>query len=220
MNSTIDHRLSGRHFSPKQILPTGATSEDATNWLRSCGAIAEAVQVGEMVPEFQLNNATGDHVDLGPLLDRGPVVITFILGAGSSACRASLRALQARLPEITERPATLVAVTPDPPPTSRALAQELHLGFDLLIDGHNQLGQLFGLAYQAPEPVVVWSRLLGVDEACGLDPAALVLPATYVVDIDGIARYAFLEPDPTRRVEPDAVIAALSGCALQDGRST
>lgn len=220
MNSTIDHRLSGRPFSPKQTLPTGATLRDATTWLRSCGVIAEAVQVGEMIPDFELVNATGDHVRLGPLLDRGPVVVTFILGAGSSRCRASLRAFQARLPEIAEHPATLVAVTPDAPPAALALAEGLRLGFDLLVDAHNQLGQLFGLAYQAPEPMMVWSRLLGIDEPCELDPAALVLPATYVVDIDGIARYAFLEPDPTRRVEPDAVIAALSGCALQDGRSS
>lgn len=216
MNSTIDHRPSGRPFSPKQNLPNGATLQDATTWLRSCGVIAEAVQVGEMVPEFHLNNATGDHIDLGPLLDRGPVVITFILGAGSSRCRASLRALQARLPEITEHRATLVAITPDPPPASRALVEELHLGFDLLIDVRNQLAQLFGLAYETPEPRVIWLRLLGLNYPHRPPPAVLVLPATYIVDTDGIAGYAFLEPNPTRRVEPDTMFVALSGLAFQN----
>ncbi|MBL8660950.1 MAG: AhpC/TSA family protein [Rhodospirillales bacterium] len=218
MNSTIDPRPAGRPFSPKQNLPNGATLQDATTWLRSCGVIAEAVQVGEMVPEFHLNNATGDHIDLGPLLDRGPVVITFILGAGSSTCRASLRALQARLPEITKHRATLVAITPDPPPASRALVEELHLGFDLLVDGRNQLAQLFGLAYETPEPRVIWLQLLGLDDPHWPLPAVLVLPATYIVDTDGIASYAFLEPDPTRRVEPDVLLAALPSFAFQDNR--
>jgi peroxiredoxin len=194
----------------KQILPPGATLQDATEWLRSCGVIAEAVQVGEMIPDFELVNATGINVDLGSLLDRGPVVVTFILGSRSPTCRASLRKLQGALPRIEAHRGTLVAISPDPPAVSYTLAQEDGLGFDLLTDGHHQMGRLFGLTYRPPEPVAGWFDFLGFDAPRDEIPREMILPATYVVDSQGIAAYAFLEPDPTQRVDPSAVIEALS----------
>jgi peroxiredoxin len=197
-----------------QILPARATVQDATEWLRSCGVIAAAVQAGEMIPDFELVNATGVNITLGSLLDRGPVVITFILGFRSRACRASLRALQEALPEIEANNGTLVAISPDPPTVSSTLAEEDGLGFDLLSDENGHLSRLFGLAYQPPEPVAVWFDLLGLDSA-GDEPASdLPLPATYVVDTNGIAAYAFLEPDPAVRGDPRAVIESLSRLRL------
>jgi peroxiredoxin len=176
-----------------QILPAGATVRDATEWLRSCGVIDAAVQAGEMIPDFELVNATGVNINLGSLLDRGPVVITFILGSRSRACRASLRALQEALPQIDANNSTLVVISPDPPAISSTLAEKNGLGFDLLSDENGRLRRLFGLAYQPPEPVAVWFDLLGL---AGDEPASdLPLPATYVVDTNGIAAYAFLEPE-------------------------
>ena len=192
------------------MLPPGASLQDATEWLRSCGVIAAAVQAGEMIPDFELVNATGVNVNLGSLLDRGPVVITFVLGSRSSACRASLRELQRVLPKIEAYHGTLVAVSPDPPNVSFTVAQGDGLGFDLLSDHHGQLGHLFGLTYQPPEPVAVWFHLLGLGTPQDGMPSHLTLPASYVVDLNGIATYAFLDPDPTQRADPRAVIKSLS----------
>jgi peroxiredoxin len=193
-----------------QILPPGATLQDATEWLRSCGVISAAVQAGEMIPDFELVNATGVNVNLGSLLDRGPVVITFILGSRSPRCRTSLRELQETLPGIEAHHGTLVAISPDPPAVSYTLAEEDGLGFDLLADDHGHLGHLFGLTYQPPEPVGVWFDLLGLSPRREGTPTYLTLPAAYVVDSHGNAAYAFLEPDPTQRVDPRVVIASLS----------
>ena len=88
-------------------LAAGATVQDAAEWLRRCGVIAAAVQAGEMIPDFELVNATGVNVNLGFFLDRGPVVITFILGSRSPRCRASLRRLQKTLPGIEAHHGTL-----------------------------------------------------------------------------------------------------------------
>ena len=210
MNSSENDELPLGETRQMQILPPGATLQDATEWLRCCGVIADAVQAGEMVPDFELVNATGVNVNLGSLLDRGAVVITFILGCRSPTCRASLRALQKALPGIEAHHGTLVAISPDPPNASSAVAEEDGLGFDLLTDDHHQLGHLFGLTYQPPEPVAVWFDLLGLGAPRDGMPSDLILPATYVVNSDGIAVYAFLEPDPSQRVDPRAVIEALS----------
>lgn len=210
MNSSGDDELPLGERKQLQMLPPGATLQDVTEWLRTCGVIADAVHAGEMVPDFELVNATGVNVNLGSLLDRGPVVITFVLGCRSSTCRASLRALQKALPGIAAHHGTLVAISPDPPNASSAVAEEDSLAFDLLTDDHHQLGHLFGLTYQPPESVAVWFDLLGLGAPRGGMPSELILPATYVVDSNGIAVYAFLEPDPRRRVDPLTVIESLS----------
>ena len=210
MNSSEHDELPLEETRQMQILPAGATLQDATEWLRSCGVIAAAVQAGEMIPDFELVNATGANVDLGSLLDRGPTVITFILGSRSATCRTSLRALQKALSRIEAHRGTLVAISPDPPNASHAVAAEDGLAFDLLADDHHHLGRLFGLTYQPPETVAVWFDLLGLDASRDEMPSDLILPATYVVDSDGIAVYAFLEPDPRQRVDPRAVIESLS----------
>ena len=176
MNSSEHDELPLGESRPMQILPAGATLQDATEWLRSCGVIAEAVQAGEMIPDFELVNATGVNVNLGSLLDRGPVVITFILGSRSPTCRASLRALQEALPGIEAHHGTLVAISPDPPAVSSALAEEDGLGFDLLTDDHDQLGRLI----RAHVPATGASRRLvrssrprrpSRRDAIGLDPS-------------------------------------------------
>jgi peroxiredoxin len=191
-------------------LATGATLQDATAWLRSCGVIDGAVQAGEMVPDFALVNADDISVDLGTLLDRGPVVVTFVLGSDSPICRASLRTLQNALPAIDARHGTLVAISPEPPDRSRAVAAEDGLRFDMLADDDHQLGRLFGLTYRPPEPVAAWLDLLGFAASPEPMPADLILPATYIVDSDGVAAYAFLEPDPRQRADPRQVVEGLS----------
>jgi peroxiredoxin len=217
MNSSENDELPLAETRQMHILPPGATLQDATEWLRSCGVIADAVQAGEMVPDFELVNTTGVNVDLGSLLDRGPVVITFILGYRAPMCRATLRSLQQALPEIKAHNGTLVAISPDPPSASSAIAEEDGLSFDLLTDDHHQLARLFGLTYRPPEPVAVWFDLLALGAPRDRMPSNTILPATYVVDSSGIAVYAFLEPDPTQRVDPGAVIDSLSRVPSETG---
>ena len=194
---------------PMRALPTGATLQDATEWLCSCGVIAGAVQVGEMVPDFELSNADNMSVDLGAVLDRGPVAITFILGSCSPICRASLLTLQNALSGIEACHGTLVAISPEPPSASRAVAKQDGFRFDMLTDDDHQLGRLFGLTYQPPEPISVWLDFLGFATLPAQMPSNLILPATYVVDSNGIAAYAFLDPDPRRRADPRQVAECL-----------
>lgn len=198
---------------PVQILPPGASLQDAAEWLRSCGVLTEAVQAGEMVPDFELADTASTLVSLGTLLDRGPLVVTFTLGSGSTVCRASLRALQDALPLIKRHHGSIVAISPDPPATSRRLAQDDGLSFELLADDEGHLGGLFGLSYQPPEPPASWFELLGLDWRGRVASAQLILPAAYVVNAEGTAAYAFLDPHPHRRVDPQALTCCLSRLA-------
>ena len=68
------------------------------------GAIARTMlKVGDHAPAIVLGNATGAIVDVGALLKKGPVIVTFYRGGWCSFCNLELKAYQELLPEIHGR---------------------------------------------------------------------------------------------------------------------
>lgn len=194
--------------SPR-ILSLPLSLADIIEWFQSSGVLEAAIQDGEMVPDFELPNASGAAVSLQELLDRGPVVVSFTLGARSIRCRQSLLALQAALAGIEGRAATLIALTPDPPSISHRFQHAAALTFDLLSDIDGHLAGLFGVAYRPPLALVDWLGFLGVERPIKWLSPEVPLTATYVVTPDGIAAAAFLDANPLLRADPDQVAATL-----------
>jgi hypothetical protein len=52
----------------------------ATEELRNSGIMDRMLEVGETVPEFELNNAHGKLISLKGLLSKGPLVLSFYRG--------------------------------------------------------------------------------------------------------------------------------------------
>ena len=52
---------------------------------------------------------------------------------------------------------------------------------------------------------------LDLDRYNGDSSKELPIPATYVIDKEGVIRYAFVDADYRKRVEPSAVIEAIKG---------
>lgn len=51
-----------------------------TQALIDSGRAANALKVGDRLPEAELTNAVGQHVKLASLLDNGPLVVNFYRG--------------------------------------------------------------------------------------------------------------------------------------------
>ncbi len=54
--------------------------QQATSDLNGSGILAKAIKVGDLAPDFELNNTEGDAVALGDLLDKGPLILSFYRG--------------------------------------------------------------------------------------------------------------------------------------------
>ena len=183
----------------------------AIAWLTASGTVENAVQSGEMIPDFELTDSHGRIVNLQSLLDRGPAVITFYLDGQCPYCQLALRSLQEALPDINAAGASLLAISLEPPHQAVATVRANALTFPVLSDPGGRIGRLFGLVYRLPSDLIEGYRQIGVrsfdfEAESGLLPLA----ATYVVDETGIAAYAFVDPDPTQRAEPAILLAALN----------
>jgi len=180
--------------------------------LINSGAAEQALKEGTQAPDFTLLDARGTAVTLSQLLTQGPVVMTFYRGAWCPYCHLALRAYQQTLPHMQARGASLVAISPQTPDHSRALAEKLELTFALLSDRGNQVARQFGLVFTLDEAVRGAHKQVCADlpRFNGTESWELPMAGTFLVDQLGIVRLAFVHPDFTRRLDPSVIIARLN----------
>ncbi|MBI1181756.1 MAG: redoxin domain-containing protein [Alphaproteobacteria bacterium] len=188
-----------------------AVMEGATRDLIASGIAGQALKAGDMVPDFELPNQRGETVRFADLVAQGPVVISFYRGGWCPYCNLEMRALQEKLPQITDLGARLLAVSPQLPDNTMSTAEKNAISFDVLSDLGNRVAEAFGLVFALPPALQELYRKFGLDlaKANGDDSMTLPIPATYVVGADRRVIYAYVDPDYTRRLEPEDVIGAL-----------
>ncbi|WP_329224385.1 peroxiredoxin-like family protein [Streptomyces canus] len=180
--------------------------------LADSGQADRALTVGAQAPRFTLPSATGQSLALDDLLTDGPVVLTFYRGAWCPYCNLALRSLQQHHEAITARGARLVAVSPQIPDESLTLTEKHDLAFDILSDIGSDTAKQYGLAVDLPDDLATVYDKLGFDlqRVNGGHPRTLPLPATYVINRDGVIRWAFVNTDYTTRAEPADLLDALA----------
>ncbi len=178
--------------------------------LRSAGS-TPGLEVGDTAPDFTLPDAHGEPVALAHRLATGPVVLSFYRGAWCPICNIELRALQDQLDQIRDRGASLVAVSPQPPDTSLSFAETLGLGFDVLSDLDQEVARSFRLRFRLSDGLIALYEQLGLllPEQNADGSWDLPVPATFVIDRQGVIRARHVEPDYRQRMEPAAILAAL-----------
>ncbi|MFI6687902.1 peroxiredoxin-like family protein [Streptomyces sp. NPDC050485] len=179
--------------------------------LADSGQAERALAVGDQAPAFSLPSATGETVTLDGLLAEGPAILTFYRGAWCPYCNLALRSLQQHHGEIIARGAQLAAVSPQIPDESLTLTEKHQLAFPVLSDLGSETATRYGLAFDLTDELAALYDEFGFDlqRVNGGHPRTLPLPATYVIDRDGIVRWAFVDTDYIARAEPADILAAL-----------
>lgn len=196
------------YFAPPEIHPI---MERATAELVASGQAGRALKAGDHAPAFILNDAAGTPVSLADRLAKGPLVISFYRGVWCPYCNLELQALQDMLPQLRALGADLVAISPQTAANSRKSQRQNKLDFAILSDTHNDVAAAFGLRFALPDYLVDLYKALKNDlPAFNGDPSwTLPMPARYVIGQDGLIAYAEVNPDYTRRPEPDSMLPVL-----------
>ncbi|HDZ32790.1 MAG TPA: AhpC/TSA family protein [Pseudoalteromonas sp.] len=170
-----------------------------------------ALQIGQKVENFSLANHNGENIELADLLKKGPVIISFYRGGWCPYCNLELKALNDYLPQFKTQSAQLVAISPQLPDETLSTAQKNDLEFDVLSDVSNKVAEQFGLLFTLDERIQALYTQFGIDfeHYYGDKSFKLPLPATYVINQEGVIKYAFLNEDYTLRAEPTDIMAAL-----------
>ncbi|MDO6596881.1 peroxiredoxin-like family protein [Oceanihabitans sp. 2_MG-2023] len=171
-----------------------------------------AIKVGEKAPDFILPNPVGKSISLHTILKEGPVVVTFYRGDWCPYCNLQLRALQSRLNDIHALGASLVAISPQVPDGSLTKNEISEMDFMVLSDQDAKVASQYGVAWEVPEFLMEHMRVdrnLDLETINNGNRNILPIPATFVLDIDGMVKWSFVDVDYRTRAEPDAIIDAL-----------
>ena len=193
---------------PRSVIET---LHRATAELIASGAASRAKKVGDKAPGFSLKDPEGNIVGSAELLKKGPLIVSFYRGVWCPYCNMELQALEAAKPEFEKRCASLVAISPQTPPNSRKSVRQNKLTFPILSDTKGEVGAAFGLRFRLPDYLIELYKGLKTDLPAFNGDASwtLPMPARYVIGQDVTILYADVNPDYTRRPEPEDMIPAL-----------
>jgi peroxiredoxin len=168
----------------------------------------DAIQVGQTLPSFDLPNAVGEQIKSTDLLSKGPLLITFYRGEWCPFCNLAIAMLQKKLPEFQARGVTLVAISPELPNQSLSTVEKHQLKFPVLTDQGNNYARQLGIVWAQPEELRPIFKTFGHDfvKRNGDDSFEVPVPATILVDKNGVIRNTFIDPDYAKRCEPQTAI--------------
>jgi peroxiredoxin len=183
--------------------------------LREGGAGIAAPQLGTVLPPFALPDETGRVVLLDSLLGAGPLVVVFLRGHWCPYCRVAARALAASERAIAASGGRLVAITPERQRYSNALRTESGLACPLLSDIDNAYALSLGLAIWIGQELqtLMEGRGRNLPRYHGSAAWLLPLPATFVLDRDGVVVERHVDPDYRQRMPRERILAAVRHAA-------
>jgi len=199
-----------------ELIPT--IPEDTLNTLMSelqtliaTGIAEKSINKDRTFPAFNLPNENNELRSLDNFLCNGPLVVSFYRGAWCPYCNLEINALQKSLPDIISAGGQLVAVSPQTPDKSVDQVSASQLSFEVLSDVGNKLAKDCGLVFTLPEALrpIYETWQIDIPGFNGDSSFELPIPATFIIDTDGIIRYAFADMDYTKRLEPNIIIEQL-----------
>ena len=108
-------------------------------------------------------------------------------------------------------PASLVVLSPQLQEFTQPGAVKQKLGFPILTDRDNKVGEAYGIAFRLPDDLIEVYKKIGVDlpRYNGDDSWRLSIPARIVIRRDGTIAAAEADPDYTRRPEVEPTLEVL-----------
>ena len=172
---------------------------------------ANAPTKGEQAPDFELPNVRGDDTRLTERLKQGPVVLSFYRGGWCPFCNLEFKALSDILPQIENKGASLIGISPELPDASLSTIEKHGLPFEVLSDSGNKVADKYGLVMTVYEELHPLYKEWGIDIAAanGDDSYRLPLPATFIIKQDGSIHACYVNKDYTTRMEPEDILTAL-----------
>jgi peroxiredoxin len=128
-----------------------------------------------------------------------------------------LAALAEALPQIEAAGASLLALTPETGGFPLLMKRDNNVRFEVLSDVDCGVGLAAGIIFRMPKLYRARLESVGINvpERHGNSAWFIPVPATFIVQQDGLIAWRFVDADFTHRAEPADIIKAVQGLAGQ-----
>lgn len=174
---------------------------------------APGLKVGDHAPDVMVTTTDGESVKLSSLYADGPLVVTFYRGGWCPYCVIALKDWAGRFDDLTSAGGTFIAITPEQPEDAQETLEKTDAQYSIYIDPAGDVGKAFRVQFELEQSTQKRYKEYGIDlEQANVNGQwELPAPASFVIDTEGVIRYAHASWDYSAkaRAKPDEVIAAV-----------
>lgn len=180
--------------------------------LVQAGAGGRAPAIGDSLADVLLPDNDGRLVALSSIAAQGPLVVSFNRGHWCPYCRLELLALNRTASRLADAGVRFVSIVPETAEFTQRMIDGNGLSFPVLSDLDHAYALELALAVWTGEELGALYSRRGIDLARfqGNSSGMLPIPATFVLDDDGLVRARFVDPEFRRRMPVDVILSSLS----------
>jgi|GEM_PF-295896 len=156
---------------------TWGTLKDKNQLLKSARG-GYRVQIGKEANEFELPDQDGKITRLSDFRNKRHVLLIFVRGDWCPGCHMMLRTYEKNNDKFQSKNVLVMAIGPDPVGVNRGMVEKLGLDFKVLSDEGQETAMVYGVQLKEYDNDFAEKYEEGIP-----------LPASFLVDKDGIVRY-------------------------------
>jgi peroxiredoxin len=172
----------------------------------------EGLFINSKAYDFKAKDQSGVEVSLKELRKKGPVVVLFYRGNWCPYCNKELTRLQDSLQLITEKGASVVAITPEASEGINKTIEKTKAVFPILHDEEMKIAKAYKVAYEVDERTTGRYKSFGTDLLTINEQklkASLPVPAVYVINKEGSVTYRYFNEDYKKRPSVKDILAEI-----------
>ena len=113
--------------------------------LQSCGGNAENLSVGNLAPDFTLQDSDGNSYSLSSYKEKNPVIIYFYPKAGTPGCTKQACGIRDSFSRFNENDIVVLGISVDSKESIKEFIKDNNLNFPLLSDENKEVSKAYGV---------------------------------------------------------------------------
>lgn len=174
---------------------------------------AKPLKVGVKAPEVKLTATDGKATSLKQILGGKPSIVVFYRGGWCPFCNVQLADLGKNEAQIKAKGYQLVAVSPDMASELKNSTEKNSLTYKLYSDSSAEAIKAFGVAFRVDDETYnLYKNNYKLDleqKAGGQTHHLLPVPSVFVIDLKGVIKYVYSNPDYKVRLKGEELLKAL-----------
>ncbi len=164
--------------------------------------IPAGLKPGDKAPDFTGYDQNGKQVELKKILETGPVILFFYRGKWCPVCSRYLNSYQDSINILTDQGFNVVAVTPESIENVEQTVKFHNITFTVIYDCMEKIMEDYDVMFTVTKDYqekILKSLSTDIAQNNGRDAARLPVPATFIINRDGIIVAVQFDPDYRNR---------------------
>ena len=174
----------------------------------------KGLQPGDRAPDFVGYDQNGTQVEMSKVLTEGPVVLFFYRGKWCTVCSKVLNDYQDSLNVISGMGFRVIAITPESIENVEQTVKMHNLTYTVIYDCQEKIMKDYGVMFNVTKDYqdkLAKGYSIDIAKNNGRDVANLPVPATYIINRDGIITAVYFNPDYRSRASVKWILTNLAG---------